>query len=453
VALDYVTNPTGIFFRIGPIVAATNDHGVVGATTLPAELKSIVDNYEAADMTGQISGIYASYTGFQQQQTAIRQQLGSFVDATLTDQATVLNELGVSSSIQAVLPALIRRMLDDGESVNHCTVTVGAVTAASYNVGNGTVLLTKVLDGFNPPVLGGLATVDYDGLDSELAVTGETMQFICTSDSGRDGAPEGGETFSWAGGLSADQLDAYRPEGSGQGPSLRGAAVSGLVTDGSFENWGGTGNNTPTSWAITDGTAGTHILRESDEVYRGSFSLAMVGDGGQATIAVQQAISPSRLKGRRMYNVSVRVKASTVPSVGTIKVNFTGTGYTPGSVGIEISAANFPGDWTLYDFFISMPPVIPADWALRLAVEDSLEDNAEVYFDSLCFAEVVYHGGVGAVLVPGDEPFAAGDKFTVDIANDDAGVFQTYFRRKYRCQLPSDADGSGGESIPDSLAM
>jgi hypothetical protein len=72
-----------------------------------------------------------------------------------------------------------------------------------------------------------------------------------------------------------------------------------------------------------------------------------------------------------------------------------------------------------------------------------------VFTDDVYLSEVRYHGGVGAVVVPGSTRFAANDRFTAANTNTE-GIIQRFFRRFYRMQLPS--NNAAGETILDSLA-
>src|SRR5262245_32954113 len=296
--LDYTGVNTGLFYRVGRILKAINAYLAQATTAMPAELKNIIDPYELADIPLPIEGLASTYEGFKGQIVSIRQQLAAYADRALLDRDTTLVPLGVlTADLAAVLPALHQAMRNDSQTVDRSTVTVGAVTPHAQNRGNGTVLVTKVLDGFNPPVQGGLADLNYNGLDSELAVPAETMTLECIADSGRDGLQEGSEQFSWKGAIRNEDLS-WQPEGSGEGPGVQVMNSSALVTDGTFENWGGTGDNTPSNWTLVGTTAaGTHVFREAGptNVYRGTYSLRLTGDGTLADRGVTQAVPPTTM--------------------------------------------------------------------------------------------------------------------------------------------------------------
>lgn len=447
-AFDYDTSNTGVFFRIGKFIKYINSRLATATTTLPAELKAIVDPYEAADMTGQIDGVYNSFDEMQQAVTNERNTLAGYIDATLLDRDTVLEQLAVTNAnLDEVLPALIRQMGIDSESVDASTVTLGSVTAASGNTGNGTILITKVLDGYNAPLDGGPAIVQYAGLNSELCVGSETMTLDCTADNDRDGLPEGSEAFTWKGGI-ADVVLGWQTEGSGDGPSLTAAGGVSLLSNGTFEDFT---DDEPNGWDVIAGTVATHILQTTAEQYRGDSALHFDGDNTQASIKISQTIPQGQMQSRRGYFVSVRLKASAASGTGSFTLMFEGTGYTASSSEkVAISAGAMPTSYTLYSFFVCTPATLPDDWALTINNAGTPGASSNVYVDDVFVVPAVYHGGVAAAVIPGSTPFAVSDRFTFTVANDAAGTIQEFFRKWYKVQLPS--NGAGSETILDSLA-
>lgn len=339
-ALDYDGASAGIFTRIGKIIKYINSHAG-DVATLVAELKAIADLFETADLTHEIDGLYAEYEAFKQNVVNMRQRLASYADNVLLDQDTVLDELRLTTAdLESVLDALITRMNEDGESVLNSTVTIGSVTPAAGNVGDGAILIYNILDGYNSPVAGGLAHVDYAGLTTQMAVSSETMTFTCIVDSSRDGGTEGGESWSWQGMPDWPEYH-FQAEGSGDGPVLNVAQETfSIVSNGDFESFS---SNTPSGWTVDNGTPGTHILKNSSAsfVYRGSYSLNFHGTGAAATIGLSQAIDG--MTSGRAYCVAVRIKADSIPAAGTIEIAFAGTGYTPALVTPEVQTFQVSG--------------------------------------------------------------------------------------------------------------
>lgn len=552
--LDYDGASAGLFTRAGKLIKYINNYRTLAATTMPAELKAIADLFEAADLTLQISGLYGTYESFKSTASGFRLALASFVDAVFTDRDTVLEILQIPNpDVNSVLPRLFQAMVDDGETVDRSAVTLGGPTPPAANVGNGTVLVTKILDGFNPPLQRGQAVQLYDGLSSELTVPSETMRLECTQDSQKDGLPEGSERFSWVGGVP-DQVLGWQDEGSGEGPNLTVAGSSGILSDPGLENWGGSGNNTPANWTLVGSTAaGTHLFREATTFYRGTYGAKFSGTGALATMGIQQAIAAGAMNNRRRYLASARIRqADTGPSAGQFEMHFSGTGYvktapvnqvqriavsgasggtytvsfrgaTSAAInatdnaatvqsklravrGLEMavnsqsgSSPNFTNDitmhghqgnqelmtadgtsltgggvvtvtqqtsgtegdcvvipfgampsgaWALVYFWINTPDIIPSNWTLVAQIASTFTSGSTLYLDDIVLEPATYHGGVGAVLVPGSTRFLSGDRIAFSVANDQAGVFQDFFRQKYAFQLPS----SGSPSIADALA-
>ena len=244
-AFDYTTANSGTFVRAGKFLKYINTRLTRATTDLPAELTAIVAQAEAADLLLPQEGIATLYEDFKRTVTTERQQLAAYIDRIFTDRDTVLEQLRVPvADLNAVLTALLQDMTDNSREVKSCTVTLGPIVVSGSNVGTGRVLTTKVLDGYNPPLQGAMSHIRYTGLNSELAVTSETMELTCTADNPRDGVSEGSERFEWKGGVPIEKLD-WQDEGSGLGPTITVANGAGLLTDGDLENWGSTGNNTP----------------------------------------------------------------------------------------------------------------------------------------------------------------------------------------------------------------
>lgn len=341
-SFDWQTATTGVFYRAGRLLKAINSYNTLEVTTLPADLKNIVDPYEAADLTAIIATIYDFYQ--QQGQQAIvqlRQGLAGFFDQTLQDPVTVLQPLALlSNDVQTIIAAIIEQAIIDAQTFQRSTVTVGSVVAPTTpaNKGNGVALVTKVLDGYNAPIFGGNANLNYRGLNSELAVPSETMLVQVVGDSMSNGLSEGAEQWQWTGGPAYQPFD-WNTEGSGAGPGVTSAEGVSLLTDGNFENW--TDSATPTNWTVDAGAA--RISQESSTIYRGLYALKFAGDGSTATIQVGQSVSPSNLTNRRRYCVPLWVRCSSVPASGTFIAKFTGTGYSAASVTPEVQTLQISG--------------------------------------------------------------------------------------------------------------
>lgn len=457
-ALNYDTSPNGLFIQLGAIIKQYFLQKT-DATDLDTDLAAILSTFEAMTAGApalMVEGFATTVEGWKGEHVARRESLATLAQTRLQDRVTVLNELGLTGTeVADILRALIIKMREDSESIDASVVTIGAVSAAGSNTGNGTILTTPTLDAVTSPGSGASgvysAHPDYNGQLSQLAVTSETMRVTCTADSFADGETEGDETFEWSGRL-ADSIHGYSDEGSGDVGTLtpiNGSTLN-LLSNADFETWE---SNEPTGWEIIAGTAATHIIQENTgaDVYHALYSLRYDGDGTEATIEVAQPVSPSTLTAGKRYCLTCRIKASATIADGDLLISFEGTGYTAASTEkIEVAPGALPTAWTLKHFFINLPDVIPSDWALVIRWENTPEAAKQLWVDDVAFGPVSYGGGVGAVIVRGATPFIRDDYFTFTVANNDAGLFQKFFRQVFGVQLPSNA--AGGETIDDALA-
>lgn len=438
-ALSYST----LFTDLGLIIKKLNTYQTMAGTTFPADRDAL--DTELANFLVCTNRLKPLYDAGQRALVSLRQGLSGINTIRLQDQTTVLNELSlISPEINGVLRALYRRMTLDSESVDASVVTVGSVSYAAANVGNGAVYVSKVLDGVSSPGSGMPPNQLYAGVDSELSVPSETITLECIADSEVDHTTEGSERWSVQGGQAYPKLS-WETEGSGQGPGITTFNASQIVANKDFETWS---SNTPGSWTLTTGSAG--VTKESTTIYRGTYALKFAGNAA-LLLDMSQAINPARLTARKQYCLSIAVKASSVPAAGNLVIKFTGTGYTASSSEkIDIAAGSLPTSWTLYKFFINLPAVLPANWALSITCTGPLSNGVNIFLDSISFAPVIWHGGVGIAVVGGSTNWLRGDRATFTLANNQAGVFQDWFRRWYGFQLRS--DNAGGETISDTLA-
>jgi hypothetical protein len=438
-------NYTTLFTKLGKLIAKSNSLESLQATTLPADLASIISTYgTTATTTGTaqeaVEGLHSSYRGIYSSIQGTRLAIASFATSTIFDYDLIISQLiGLSNpSLEIILAALIQDMLDNNQTVVRSTTTIGSITTYSSNIGNGTILIDKQLDGYNSPA-GGIPHIRYVGLDSELAPPNVTHYWECVADSYADGTNEGQESFSWSDGVSFGTFDIHS-EGIGQGPSLQVASDSGIVANGNFTTFT---NNTPTSWSIVSGAAGTTIKQSTTTYYRGASALQFTGNGS-TTLKISQSISKSLLQPRRRYLLTIRTKRDgTTPTSGKLNIYFQGTGYSP-SAGeeIEVDAANISTNWELRYFYWTTPPSLPSDLKLFIEVNTKLTSGSNIYFDSLTFTPVVYHGGVNAVVIPGSTPFCRGDRLRCTVTSSE-GIIQKWTRRYWNVQWPSAASTAG----------
>lgn len=448
-------NYTNLFEDIGKLVKLGNQlHNlatgsgspVPDLSTLYGEIETVWTGNSNQDKLQEISegidslrdNIVSDFVGFVEEQ----------VERRLTDQTTVVRELGLGSrsGVTDVLRELYRDMVDNSQSVAASVVTVGSPAADAGNGGDGSLVVDKLLDGVSVPGSGLLDNREHSGIDSQLAVTSETLTVECVNDQQSGGLVEGSEQFRVTGRAIEGNRFVWDNESSDTDLTFSTLNASSIVSNRDFEDWA---SNVPSSWTIDSGSAGFQVFRETTTVFRGSGSLQMAGDALTA-IQLSQPITRTLLQSRKKYMLAVMIQTNGV-TAGDLTIQFESPsgGYTAaGTEKITMNAAALAAatSWSLQTFCWVTPDVIPDD--LELVIKTTAALDGDVFVDSLAFSPVVWAGGVSLSVLAGAAQFVKGDRFTVTVSNDNAGVFQTWFRRQFGFQLPT----SGTPSQADSLA-
>lgn len=448
-----------LFNDLGLLIGRINLYGGFIASHVPSEAWFIVNHFLAKP---DADGLFSTFANIGGDVTSWRRALADFADARLRDVDRVVRELRLAvDDTDTILDALGERMIDDNETVNRTTVTIGDAVAHFRNRGDGVVFTTKILDGFSSPINGAAVHDWYAGLASELA-TSQAMVLICTTET--DTAEEGTEAFRWNGEPSTDAMTWGR-ESSGSGPNVSVAGEHSILENGSFEDWqlDVANKNVPSAWTIDVGTAGVSFIEEQDanNVFRDLASLKLVLGGNPLKLSqsVAATVDPAR-----RYHVSVRVKGAQVAG-GTLTLRFEGSGYSASaSEQIKITTDTLTDDWTLYTFWINTPDYIPdtdkgdaVSFAFVIRIDQDpnqsplldIPTDLRIWIDSLCVEPVVYFGGVGVVIVPGATRFRLDDRFDFIVTSDQAGRFQEFFRRHWATQLPSSVSATISDTLCD----
>ena len=203
----------------------------------------------------------------------------------------------------------------------------------------------------------------------------------------------------------------------------------------------------PSPLAMTSSTGGL------GPGHRGTGWLRLRGTTNHTTIKISQDVTPTLINNLRRYCLAVWLRKTGGIGSGDLTIQFEGTGYTASSAEkIYLNTAALDAlsltTYSLHHCYINIPRNIPTDFELVVKSEGTLDIGVDVFIDSIAFGPVTYHGGIHAVVIAGVDDWLKGDYYTFTVANNDAGVFQTYFRKNYQFQLPS----SGSPTILDSLA-
>lgn len=450
----------GLFTDIGKVIAVADAWEGADEGALEDHLNEIIVAFDDGTMT-HIEGLRAAFNAFRTNMVGFRKSISKTIESRILDVVKIINELKIAETkdLSIVLPRLREQMAADGKTLNKNTTTLGAVAAAAGNTGNGTLITTKVLDGWNRPGDFFPADKNYAGIDSELTALSETLTVECVADSQNDAKFEAGESWKAYGNPANPPDNTPTPyfghgvEGSGSSKDgfIVGPQSATLLKVPGFDEW--TTDPTPAltgGWTIEGaGVLGTNISKETTIVYRGAAALKLTQTAAIDPIGVSQAMPVSRLRPLRRYLVSVRYRADAAVAAGTFGVEFNGTGYAPGADKISVAAGAIPTAWTLATFQLNMPAVIPDDFKLIIKATGPLTNGRSIYVDDVYVQPMYYYGGVGMAVVPGSVRSVRGDRYSFTVANDRAGVIQSFLTRYLGRQFPSGSPGN----ISDDLAV
>ena len=441
---------TTLFEVIGEYVERINDFEAI-ITALEADRVEI--NTELLDKVTNDSypiSLYADNTQtFDSYKATVNSWilgLVSKIRRLLNDDDVILDKFITTVGWEGVYLELFKDMQDTSQDILKTTVTLSGNTYALTNSGAWSIITGKVLDGYQPAISGGLSHEYQNGLDSELAPTADTMTITCVTDTDMSSRlTEGNEIFQWGGG---DGNTGYitGDTGTGAGPTMypltKYSSDYGLANL-DFETW--VNPTAPGTWVDLG-----YPPTQSTDAYKGTNALSLVGNGTK-TLELTQEVTTTRLNRYRRYCLACYVKGQSGIGAGVLEIKFTGTGYTASSsekISMNAAALAAQTAYGLEYFFINMPTDIPDDLKLSITITPALTTGKTVLIDHMQFGPVFYHGGVHANILDGSAKSLKNDTATFTVANDDAGKFQTVFRKGFRMQLPSDAS----PSIADALA-
>ena len=360
--------------------------------------------------------------------------LTSIASATIQD---VQDDLSCpSNNINTLLYYVYRDMSDTTARpvvrVRKNTVSVSAVTAGASNVGNGTLVVSANND---------------NGIPNEMLLN-ETVMCVCSAD--QSTATAGAEQFSFSG-YPVFPPESYQPRGSGSASQTVGSESSNnQLTNGDFEAFKVA--NTPDSWTISAGTVGTTILSDATNVngIHSLNSLQFKSVGTSITVTISQLL-PNTMKPVTTYAIGGYLRKVSTGHAGTFSIKVRGTGLSDQNL-YSANPSGLTTSYALSSLFFITPAIIPSDYRIEISwIMSTSTSGAAVNVDDLCVIPAFTFGGVKGAIFRGSVDFAVNDTFTYSTTNDFAGVFQTWFGRFFRVQLPSTAVGTPPE-ISDSLA-
>ncbi len=450
-ALLYDDDPNGVLRPVGKCAKHFNLQKTDGQN-LDTDQDDILDTFDA--MTSgrprdMIAGFPERVAGWREHIIGRREVLVALAERRFRDRETVLLELGVTvDDIQTILARFIDQMRIDSESVARNVVTIGSVTAASGNVGDGELVTTKTLDGVTSPGANPVGTIaahaDYSGRDSELSPASEALVIRCVDDD-----TEEDEAFSWDGEAQDSRYGLASNPGVGAIEAsmtpINGAANN-LLTGGRIA--------TTTAWELVTGGP-----FPGGDIELQTITAPHVGIRFEATAASDQAVKQDvtdQLEPDKSYWLMVRIRASSTGPMATAGKKarvyvgtVAGTPIVSGDAIIEVTQGSFTTSFTLYSTLFVMPANITDDVFVWIDVDDDVDTGETIDFWDIALAPVQYGAGIGLGIIQGETTtFVKGDRFDLTVTNDRAGVIQSFFGDAWNVQLPSVASS---ETIADSL--
>jgi len=470
-------NYSNLFDMIGEIIEQVDDFYGMYAT-LDASLAEIEVDFDATGNIRLYDGWPTLYESFKSTVLGWISTLTGEVTTVLSDWDLIVKELnmGASPSTNDILKYLYRDMIDNSQDVDACTVTIGARTYDTKNTNTGLIHLDDwdpgiyllggaagsvgsphqiavkpELDGYSSPTgVSGIANPEYPTGSTggtELIRTSETMAWECISDSESGGVAEGNEVWAWKCKPNRSAHH-WEEEGSGNGPNVTSAFAITLLTDGELEEWTG---NTPDNWTVSSGVAGTDFGPGTSSALRGSNCLKFIKTSVTQVVLYQELAGLDNLR-RYCFGCWAYCDDATpdADSNLTITIGDSGDPDRYGSLSIAYNNTEWIQTWAFFCSAFTAPAELNA-----LTPRIYINGNAygyqdDVYVDDVALVPVVYHGGLSVAIFPGSDKFLKGDRAYATVSNDNAGTFQTFFRKAYGFQLPSDSGGT--ESIDDAKA-
>lgn len=442
-AVDY----TKVFTVWGKYADKVNDYYAYIATHTSDQtaVESALSSQSLVRMADDLQETFDRFKGDVSQWCS---SLNSRIENVLLDESLVVSQfaIGSSPSLTQLWPVLIHDMVVNDINVTASVATIGAVSYDTTNSSVGILATGSLLDGVNPPIAGAVAVLDYAGLTTQMTPTSETLVFECIQDS-ETGTQRGGELFQVAG--TGTGSDPFSPNGENSGTlgTIQAADVytSRYATNLSFDSWTA---DEPDSWTIDAGTGGTDF-----EAAGAGNTLYEVGDAlvtiqSNSSFLISQQLSSTTFERRRAYFVSCWARKST--DVASDQTLYLVVRHYPGGSPTTLKSVTVNPStttWTHYSGQFVMPAEIGDQLDLVLLSLGNAPANDPVIVDQIVITPCSYYAGAAFMVTGGPEKWLVGDKATLTLSNNNAGVFQTHARKAFRVQLPVD----GTPTISDSL--
>ena len=425
-----LTGQEGFFTREGVIIGEYNRVAALYGSALTAGAQSIWVQFASTDQQA-VNGLWDSVEAYrlsgQSYQTLLQTDgQTAIVLQTNRQGPTTLVPYTVAQGISVVAA----QMRSTAQSINRPTLAV-TVTPDAANLGDATVVASTT-NQFGDP-LDMIFTEDIvatctvapavSSYQADLAVVGETAQNPIT--------------YLWPGGSGASTTLAVTDP-----------AVDGIVTDGSFESWSGTGSNTPDNWEIINGDAGVTIFRSASGGVRGDQAAIIQSDGAQATQLGQDIT----LEVNTVYAVCVYAKINTLTATGTFRIALTdnNSNVLLDDAGNSLSyTRNVNGEVTTsfqcFTAFFATPRQLPVTVRVQTGFSVAATSGRQLTVDlvGVVAATQLYTGGIYSAAFAGADRTALDDSYTLAVSNSLStqsfarGMDRLYSMRELGLYFPS----------------
>lgn len=432
---------TSLFTCIGKYLKKLNNYFATIATlnTDQGEINTVL---VAQSRTTLADGLDSMMTGFRSNIESWVNGIIGRIQGLLLDPTTVTNQFsfGLTPSVQTLLQAMILEMSLNDVNVKASAMTTGSITRTTVNAEAGFLVVGTKLDGVNPPMSGAIANIAYKGLTSQMYPTDETLTFTCIGDS-ENGFTRGAEQFNITG--SGAGSGPYTTSGENVGSlgtiTVADSNADQLVANSSFDSWNDDG--TIVGWEVASGSY--EQSSPSQALYTGYAFRTIQDDSDLNLIA---SLDSSVFVRNQSYMLAIWIrKANDVAGdqAFDVVVSDDSGNYFSSLGGLTTTSSTV---WTLFTGQFVIPNQI--DDNFRLAISGNLDSaNDVVLIDQVVITPVQYIAGAAFALFGGKDKFLQGDKCVIRLQNDDAGKFQSFFRKGFKVQLPTDAT----PTISDSL--
>lgn len=447
-----LTGGTGLFNRLGKLGKILYQQNTTADAMNDTHFPAVVTAY-GTDYT-LLGNLPSMLLTDRQNLAAIGPSIQAMAVATLNSMVNADAPQANPNDVGQSLAELIRQMVAGSSTVQKNTVTI-STSAASANYGNATVVASA---------LGG------DGALRQYCFS-ETGILTCVSDSQTGGATLGSESWQYRGDAAETNvwLDTW-PAGSGATQTL--TEVDSLTTGQNLlanSSWETASSTGWTGWTIRVGTFNTHLASNASIYYRGTLSMAFIGDASTLTGVYQifnsTSGTTSELKPSTVYNLVVRHKVNTAPAAGVLAISLTDgsnttlTDAASTSNSKSVTLSGLTSSWSSTTITFVTPRVLPTETRLQIKLTTALSSGTTLYIDDVCMHEAtqLYAGGPYMSVFAGSTKSILNDRHTITVANDRAsasygGTFQALFDRLFNMralglQLPFAAS----PSIADSL--